>query len=177
MSARLRRPVLWLACVVTWVALWGDEPDVGTVLGGGLVGLAVVAATPVGVGGPRVRPVAGLRFAGYFLVLLVRASLAVAWEVVTPRSRVREGIVAVRLAELPDRVVTILANAISLTPGTLTIEVERAPLTLYVHVLHLVSPEQTRADVARLAKHVGAMFGCREPVPIDTPTGGGRWRS
>ena len=32
---------------------------------------------------------------------------------------------------------TLIANAVSLTPGTLTLEVRREPPTLYVHVLHL----------------------------------------
>jgi multicomponent Na+:H+ antiporter subunit E len=176
MTARLRRPGLWLACLATWVALWGEDPSWGTVAGGVLAGGGVLLLTPVGVGGPMPRLGGTVRFVAYFVVALVRASLEVAWEVATPRNRVREGIVAIPLVDLPERVVTVIANAISLTPGTLTLEVVGDPVTLYVHVLHLRSADDARAGVGRLAAHVCAMFGCVLPeggALVTRPVGAG----
>ena len=141
---------LWL--VFVWVALWGDVTW-GNILGGALVAALLLAVFPTA--GPRgsliVRPLAALHFLGYFLIKLVEANAVVAWEVLTPSNEsVHEGIVAVPVAGASDGVVTLIANAISLTPGTLTLEVRRDPPMLFVHVLHLRSIEQTRADVQRL---------------------------
>ena len=69
---------------------------------------------------------------------------------VTPRSRINQGIVAVPITGVSDVVITGVANAISLTPGTLTLEVRRDPPTLYVHVLHLRSVEDTRREILYL---------------------------
>jgi hypothetical protein len=46
--------------------------------------------------------------------------------------------------------ITLLANAVSLTPGTVTLEATEDPPTLYIHVLHLKTVEAVRADVRNL---------------------------
>lgn len=106
----------------------------------------------------RVRPVALLRFVAYFLWQLVRASAIVAWEVVTPRNRIHEGIVAAPLRTSSAGVITLIANAVSLTPGTLTLEVEQDPPVLYVHILHLRTIDEVREDIRHLEDHALAAF-------------------
>lgn len=141
---------LWL--VFVWVALWGDVTW-GNVAGGALVAAALLTLFPhAGPSGTLVvRPFAALRFLGHFIFKLVEANAVVAWEVITPNNEnVNEGIVAVPMEDASDGLITLLANAISLTPGTLTLEVRDHPPMLFVHVLHLRSIEQTRADVHRL---------------------------
>ena len=150
---------VWLTAV--WVALWGDV-SVANVAGGAAVAVALLVVFP-GTGssaGFVVRPVAALRFLAYFAYKLVEANIVVGWEVITPSNRgVREAIVAVPVVGASDAVVTLLANAISLTPGTLTLEVQREPPTLFVHVLHLRSIERSRADVHRLEGLALRAFG------------------
>ena len=147
--------VLWLTAV--WVGLWGSVTP-ANVLGGLAVATVLVGALPltdVAEGG-QLRPVALVRFAGFFLVDLVRASLQVALLVLRPRTALRQAVVAVPVRGASDRLLTLLANAISLTPGTLTLEVDRPRSTLYVHVLHVgAGPgavERVRADVLRLER-------------------------
>lgn len=157
---------LWL--VFVWVALWGDFTW-GNLLGGGLVAVALLVMFPDA--GPRgslvIRPVAALRFLGYFAYKLVESSAVVAWEIITPNSSVHEGIVAVPVQGMSDGLVTLIANAISLTPGTLTLEVHGDPPMLFVHVLHLRSIERTRAEVQRLELLAQRAFAPRPPD--DTP--------
>jgi len=152
--------VVWLTAV--WVLLWeGLTP--ANVLGGLAVAVGLVLLFPPRHrGGRRVRPLALLRLAGHFAVKLVQANVVLAWEVVTPRNRINEGIVAVPLDEEEDGILTLVANAVSLTPGTLTIEVRRAPTVLYVHVLHLHSREAARAEVRTLHRLTVAAFPPRE---------------
>lgn len=81
---------------------------------------------------------------------LLIANAVVAWEVVTPRHYVRPGIVRVPLVATSDFEIALLANMVSFTPGTLTLEVTEDRTALYVHVLHMDSPEDVRRQVSRL---------------------------
>lgn len=165
MTARVAG-LVWL--VVVWVALWEDV-SVANVAGGVVVGALLLAAFPhvdgMGPGPPRIRPLGVLRFLLAFFEKLVEANLVVAWEVLTPNNEgVNEGVVAVPLETSSPLIVTTLANAISLTPGTLVIEVQREPSVLYVHVLHLRSIDQVRVDVLRLERLLLRAAGSPEEV-------------
>ena len=147
----------WLVAV--WVLLWGAVTPANVLSG------LLVAGVVVAISGARrrdhitVRPIATLRFVAHFAVQLVVATAVVAWEVITPRNRIRTGIVAVPLHGCSDAVATLIADSISLTPGTLTVEVDRQPLTLYVHVLHLRDIERVRRDVRRIEVLAVRAFG------------------
>jgi multicomponent Na+:H+ antiporter subunit E len=73
-------------------------------------------------------------------------------------------------------VVTLIADAITLTPGTLTLEVVADPLTLYVHVLDGRDLEAVRREVRRLEVLAVRAFGDAEALAglaVDDSTG---WR-
>lgn len=73
------------------------------------------------------------RFVLFFLKELVVASVQVAQQVLRPRLDIRPGIVAVPLDASTDLEITLLSIVISLTPGTLTLEVAPDRHALYVH--------------------------------------------
>ena len=165
--------VVWLTAL--WVIMWRDL-SVANVLAGVAIGLVAEVGRPwraVGQHGHRVRPLALLSFVGYFLWKLVESNVVLAREVLTPRNSIETGVIAVPLGAHSDLVVTIVANAISLTPGTLTLEVRREETpTLYVHVLHLHDVEAARTDVATLTRKVEAAFPSSAtvagaPIPAD----------
>lgn len=83
----------------------------------------------------RVRHAASLLL--FFAWELVLANLRVAWDVVTPRHRMRPGVVAVPLKARTDVEITMLANMVSLTPGTLSLDVSDDRRVLYVHAMYL----------------------------------------
>ena len=189
MRAAVRRLPLLAWLTVVWLLLWEDA-SVANVVGGLAVGASVVALFPAA--GParfgRVRPLAAAWLAVYFLWKLLEANLVVAWEVVTPNNEsVNLGIVAVPLVADSDAVITLVANAITLTPGTLTLEVRRDPPTLYVHVLHLRSIDRVREDVRKLELLALRAFGSADAVRraqsgVETPglerdTGASPWSS
>ena len=167
--------VVWL--VVIWLALW-SEVTVANVLSGLIVAVVVVGLFETWRGGEFVfRPLRALKFLGYFLFKLVEASLVVARTVISPRDRIRSGIVAVPLTGCSDALATLIADAISLTPGTLTLEVRRDPLTLYVHVLHVDDVEEVRREVRTLEVLAVEAFGAADALAglaiDDTHTIGG----
>ncbi len=145
--------------VATWIALWSDV-SAANVLSGLLVAAVIVVAFDTWRAGTVVvRPVHAARFALHFLYNLVEAGLVVARTVIAPRDRINTGIVAVPLHGCSDALATLVADAISLTPGTLTFEVRRDPLTLYVHALDVRDVEQVRAEVRRLELLAVKAFG------------------
>lgn len=80
------------------------------------------------------------RFAGlcgYFVFELVVANLRVAFDVVTPRHYMRPAIVGIPLDACTDAEITLLANLISLTPGTLSLDVSADRKTLFVHAMYM----------------------------------------
>ena len=145
--------------VVVWTALWG-RLSVANVLWGGVLGALSLWLLPIQHKQYRLPVRVGrmARFGLLFVWSLVKASAVVAWEVVTPGSRINEGIVAVPLRTSSPGLITLIANAVTLTPGTLTIEVRRDPPTLYVHVLHLHAIDDVRADIHHLEAVALAAF-------------------
>lgn len=91
-----------------------------------------------------------LAFAAYFARALVMASAQVVWEVLTPRSRLAPGIAALPLRSCSDLEVTLIANLVTLTPGTLSLAVQRNPPVLYVHGMFAEDPEQFRRELGEM---------------------------
>lgn len=155
----MTRVVRLLGLTVVWIALWSDL-TAANVLSGLLVAALIVASFDTWRPGlVIVRPVAAAKFAGYFAYQLAVSSLVVARTVIAPRDRIRTGIVAVPLRGCSDAVVTLIADAITLTPGTLTLEVRRDPLTLYVHALDVRDVTVLQQDVRTLEVLAVKAFG------------------
>ena len=84
---------------------------------------------------------------GYFLVELFLSNLRVLWDVVTPRQISHPGIVGIPLTASSDLEVLLVTNLISLTPGTLSVDLSDDRRMLYVHVMFLDDPETFRAGI------------------------------
>ena len=152
--------------VVLWLILWRDASP-ANIASGLVVGLTVATVFPLRRARARdhtVRLVPLVVFLGYFAWQLVVSNIVVARQILTPRDRVRTGIVAVPVPPGSDLVTTIVANAITLTPGTLTVEVTRDPPTLYVHVLRLHDIGQVRRDIRTLQTLVVRAIGSTEAI-------------
>jgi multicomponent Na+:H+ antiporter subunit E len=86
-------------------------------------------------------------FALFFIWALIRANLRVAYEVVTPPHTMRPGIVAVPLEVKTDAAITLLANLITLTPGTLSLDVSADRRVMYVHTMYVDDVEEFRREI------------------------------
>lgn len=153
----MKRALAIVGLTTLWIVLWRDISAANLL--SGLV-IAAVASSGIPISAEhRVRPLALARFAGYFAVQLLEANIVLAREVVTPQNQIETGIIAVSLDGYSDLVATIVANATSLTPGTLTLELAHRPEpVLFVHVLHLHDLDDARADVEAMARRVEAAF-------------------
>lgn len=88
-----------------------------------------------------------LYFVLYFLWELMQSNVRVAYEVLTPGHHMKPGIVAVPLDIDRDYQIILLANMITLTPGTLSIDVSTDKQTLYVHSMYVEDVEEFRMSI------------------------------
>ncbi len=87
------------------------------------------------------------RFVAIFLRELLMANLRVARDVLSPRIRVRPAVIAIPLRARTNAEITILANMISLTPGTLTLDISEDRSTLYIHTMDVGNPDDLRRQI------------------------------
>ena len=133
------RTVAWtIVLAVLWASLNGQLTGASLVAGfvlGSLVLLTMARGLDLPVPLARTRHLVGLLL--FFLWELLLANLRVAWDVVTPRPRMRPGVIAVPLTARTDVEIMVLANMVSLTPGTLSLDVSSDRRFLYVHAMYL----------------------------------------
>lgn len=144
-----------------WAALWADLSP-GTLAAGALVAVGVQFAFPTLSPRPtgHVNLLALVKLGVIFAWMLITANLTVLRLVATPRLSLSPRVVEVHLPPSTDAVVTVVANAVTLTPGTLTLDVVRTRdgETLAVHTLNATDPDAVQADVLALHRLVVAAF-------------------
>lgn len=164
-SARQLRhqlPLLgWL--VLVWILLWGTW-SWANLLSGLLVALTVTVLLPLPavVGGIRVRPAGLLAFLGHFLVDLAVSGAQVAWQALRPGRARQSAIVRVQLRTDSDLLLTIIAQALSLVPGSLVLDLDREERSVAVHLLHVRDHdhvEREKAAVLATEDRVVRAFG------------------
>lgn len=89
-------------------------------------------------------------FSLWFVGQLARTNVQLAWDVVTPRSRLRPGIVALPLRTRSDAEVAALSGLVTLTPGTLTLAVGEEPAAMYVHGMYAPDADEFRRELDEL---------------------------
>lgn len=127
-----------MVLALTWAAITGNFTLINLILGGaiGVVALWFVRAH---VAGPlllqRTRRIVALTL--LFFYELTLSAFRVAWLVMTPnlKANLRPAIIAFPLTVKTDVEITLLANLITLTPGTLSVDVSEDRQFLYVHAI------------------------------------------
>jgi multicomponent Na+:H+ antiporter subunit E len=144
----VRAFLLNLLLALLWAAVVGSV-DPAHLLTGFVVGYGVLwLARPV-LGPTRYfgKLIEALRFVTFFVYELVLSNLRVAWDVLTPKAYRRPGVVAVPLDAESDVEITLLANLVTLTPGSLSLDIAPDRSCLYVHAMFVDDVEQLRRDV------------------------------
>jgi multicomponent Na+:H+ antiporter subunit E len=78
-----------------------------------------------------------ISFIFYFLKELILANMQVAYDVITPRFYMKPGIVQYPLDAKTDLEITLLANLLTLTPGSLSLDVSHDKKVLYLHAMYI----------------------------------------
>ena len=93
-------------------------------------------------------------FIAFFIWELVLSNIKVAIDVVTPPWHMKPGVLRYKLAAKTDLEITLVANFISLTPGTLVLDVSEDKTALFVHAMFLHDEEQVMADLQELEQRL-----------------------
>lgn len=83
----------------------------------------------------------------YFFYQLFSSSLRVVWEILTPDQKSHPGIISLPLEVETESQLLLLSNLISLTPGTLSLDITEDRKTLYMHVMFLDDPDEVIQSV------------------------------
>jgi len=136
---------------LVWAAITGNFSALNLALGAAIGTLTALLlrswfAQPVAL--RRMRRIASLAL--LFLWELFVSAVRVALIVLRPnlRASLRPAIIAFPLTVKSDGEIALLANLITLTPGTLSVDVAEDRSALYIHVLDLVSRETLVAEIA-----------------------------
>jgi len=97
-----------------------------------------------------------------FVREVVLSALQVVWYVIQPTLTIRPAIIEYPLNVQTDREITVLANMISLTPGTLSLDVAPDRSVIYIHAITVSTADgQDVIDEIKssLEKHIGRALG------------------
>jgi len=166
MPDRLRSTgVLFLTLLLFWVML-ANSLALDTLAIGVLISLGIALLYPSGLSfftefkATPTAIVAGFRYYGYFFRQLVKSNLRLAAIVLAPDLPIQPGIVKIR-TNLQSRMGRLmLANSITLTPGTLTVEVDGE--WLYVHCVTVGAQDvegATKEIAAGFERYLEVMYG------------------
>lgn len=86
-------------------------------------------------------------FLGFFLYEMIVANIQVAYDVITPKYFFKPGIVRYPLDANSDLEINLLSTVISLTPGTLILDISEDKKSLYIHVMYMKNREKFIAQI------------------------------
>lgn len=93
------------------------------------------------------RPIRVMRLIWVFLVELWLSAFRVARDTLRPQMTFKPAIIAMPLDLKQDVEIMLLANLISLTPGTLSVDVSSDKSTLYIHAMDVDDPEDLCREI------------------------------
>lgn len=149
-----------LLLALAWVVLSGDFSGFNLLVGlvFGYLALALIEPQIVALHGYAARLPRMVRFVGFFTRELVHANWRVAFDIMTPPWHMRPGVIAMPLSARTDMEITFVANLISLTPGTLSLDVSDDRRVLYIHAMFLDDEAALRRSLKELEHRALEMF-------------------
>ncbi len=140
---------LWnVLLALIWAALNGEFSPANLVAGF-ILGYAVLWLMQPVIGKREYFSKVGqaLALGFFFLKELIVANFSVAYYVIAPRDRMRPAVMAIPLEPAKDISITLLANMITLTPGTLSLDVSPDRRYLFIHNIAVTDLEQSRKEI------------------------------
>lgn len=140
--------LVWnLVLAILWMAM--TRPSASNLVLGFVIAYVVLWFTPRQAGRPvyfKKVPQA-LVFAGFFLRELAVATLRISYDVLTPKAYMTPAVVGVPLDAETDAEIAMLAVVVTLTPGTLALDVSSDRKTMYVHAMYATHPDAVRREI------------------------------
>ncbi|MFA9480181.1 Na+/H+ antiporter subunit E [Phycisphaerales bacterium AB-hyl4] len=147
--------LLNLFMAILYIALVGDPSAFTFVVGFLLGALVITLYCRVSKTGSYPGKVWRLiRFVGFFTRILIIANLQVAWEVLSPKHTMTPRILRYSVQGMTPAQITTLANTISLTPGTLTADIDDDGQHLYIHGMYCRDRDAALRDLDEIKRRL-----------------------
>jgi multicomponent Na+:H+ antiporter subunit E len=158
--------IAWLT--VVWVLLWGTFSPL-SIVGGVVVAVGVLAAFRFPPPAPYlpVRPLRLLALGGYLVYDVVVSGAQVSWQTLRYGRRARGAVFEVPLLSSSDQVVAVVANALSLSPGAMALQIDHEHGRWFVYALGPRDPagvERSRRRAMDMQRRVIAALGTPEEL-------------
>lgn len=147
---KISRAIVFLLSFLAWIALTNLN-DLQEIIAG-----VIVAVIVSSVAGHMVvttekkraflyRFYEGMIYIIKFIWEMIKANIHVAYIVLNPKLPINPGIVKIKTQLTKDSAITVLANSITLTPGTLTVDVNKEKGELYIHWIDVKAKDTDEA--------------------------------
>ncbi len=103
---------------------------------------------------PRI--LAFIKYLFVFIWEMIKANLHVAYIVLHPMLPIKPGIVKIKTTLTKESALTVLADSITLTPGTMSVDINPEAGELYIHWIDIVSKEPT--DITENTRNISLKF-------------------
>jgi len=148
---------IWnIMLALVWVVLTGNFTGIGLLAGfvfGYLVLALIAASRGERLGYIRKVPEV-IGFTLYYLWELVKSNMRVAYEVLTPRHSMVPGVIGLPLETQSDASLTIFANLVTFTPGTLSLDISNDRRMLFIHAMYIEDEARLAADLKDMERRV-----------------------
>jgi multicomponent Na+:H+ antiporter subunit E len=88
-----------------------------------------------------------IRFMGFLVKELVVANLKLAWHIITPRNTFRPGVIAIELDPMTDLEAALLANFVTITPMSFSVDLSSDRKVLYVHMMDIKDVAEAKRSI------------------------------
>ncbi|AEH60892.1 multisubunit sodium/proton antiporter, MrpE subunit (2.A.63.1) [Methanosalsum zhilinae DSM 4017] len=100
-----------------------------------------------------------IKFGMVLVIEILKANIILAKIVLSPKLNIKPGTIEYPLDVKSDTGITVIANTISLTPGTITLDVSEDRSMLYIHTINVEDPDEMRENIKnKLEKYVVEAF-------------------
>ena len=93
-------------------------------------------------------------FLGFYLWKLLSANLFIAYDILSPRMRTNPGIIEVEVTLTSGFGILLLSNLVSMTPGTLSMDLDRERNKLLVHLLYMSRRQATEKEISQIMTRI-----------------------
>lgn len=145
-----------VALALIWTTLSGNFSGLNLLFGFvlGYIALAVLQNQLPLLDGYSKRIPLFVLFVLFFIKELLLSNMKVAFDILTPPWYMEPGVIAMPLTAKTDLEITMVANLISLTPGTLSLDVSTDRRVLFIHAMFLQDENALRRDLQEIERRI-----------------------
>ncbi len=94
-------------------------------------------------------------FIGFYLLKLIQSNVYIAYDILSPKMSTNPGLIEVPLTLKSDFGLLLFSNLLSMTPGTLVVDIYENRKIALVHVLYLTSSAEILNEIKEIQDKIG----------------------